>query len=98
MRFRTALAVTVLGLAAWGVLHAQKPFKEYPAIEYENFALPPDWKNQTEWTRARLRYPDITGYPSNAFGGRFSFAGYWNARNSKEGGFVASGCSVLQFR
>jgi len=77
MRFRTALAVTVLGLAAWGVVRAQKPFREYPAIEYENFALPPDWKTPTEWTRARLRYPDITGYPSNAFGGRFSFAGYW---------------------
>jgi hypothetical protein len=77
MRFRTALAVTVLGLAAWGVVRAQKPFREYPAIEYENFALPSDWKTPTEWTRARLRYPDITGYPNNAFGGRFSFAGYW---------------------
>jgi hypothetical protein len=77
MRFRTALAVAVLGLAAWGILRAQKPFKEYPAIEYSDFPLPSDWKNQTEWTRARLRYPDITGYPNNSFGGRFSFAGYW---------------------
>jgi hypothetical protein len=77
MRFRTALAVIVLGLAAWGVLHAQKAFREYPAIEYNDFPLPPDWKTPAEWTRARLRYPDITGYPRNAFGGRFSFAGYW---------------------
>jgi hypothetical protein len=77
MRFRTALAVSVLGLAAWGILRAQKPFREYPAIEYVDFALPKDWKTQTDWTRARLRYPDITGYPGNAFGGRFSFAGYW---------------------
>ena len=41
MRFFTALLVGLLGLAAWSVLDAQKPFKEWPAIEYENFRFPP---------------------------------------------------------
>jgi hypothetical protein len=54
MRLRFALS---LGLAA--ILLAQRPFKEYPGMEYENFPLPPDWDRKTEWTRARLRYPGI---------------------------------------
>jgi hypothetical protein len=38
----------------------QRPqFKEWPGIEYDNFQLPPDYKQPAEWTRARLRYPDI---------------------------------------
>ena len=61
MRFRTALAVGILGLAAWSVLRAQKPFKEWPAIEYTDFPLPTDFQDKHEWTRARLRYPDIYG-------------------------------------
>jgi hypothetical protein len=80
MRLRTGLAVVLLGLAAWGVLLAQKPFKEYPAIEYANFPLPRDWQKNSEWTRARLRYPDITGYPNNSysnFGFPGGFPGYW---------------------
>ncbi|HLJ13243.1 MAG TPA: DUF4159 domain-containing protein [Bryobacteraceae bacterium] len=79
MRFRIALGVIFLGLAAWGVLLAQRPFKEYPAIEYENFPIPPNANQKTEWTRARLRYPDITGYPNRLLelrDGR-SFPGYW---------------------
>ena len=81
MRFRVIFAFSFVAiLSAWGVLHAQKPFKEYPAIEYENFPLPPDWNQKSEWVRARLRYPDIYGYPDRP---RFvnrdgsPFAGYW---------------------
>jgi len=80
MGFRTALAAGLMGLAVLGMLWAQKPFKEWPAIEYENFPIPPDANRPSEWTRARLRYPDITGYPRNSFGGfgRFGgFPGYW---------------------
>ncbi len=76
MRLRTILAVSFLGLAAWGVLQAQKPFKEYPAIEYENFPLPPDYQDTHDWTRARLRYPDVTGYGRFGFG-EYRFPGYW---------------------
>ena len=79
MRMRTILAIGLLSLSAWGVLHAQKPFKQYPAIEYEEFALPSDWNQPAEWTRARLRYPDIVGYPNRmlvGYDGR-PFPGYW---------------------
>ncbi|MGH7485477.1 MAG: DUF4159 domain-containing protein [bacterium] len=79
MRLRIALGASFLGLAVWGAMLAQKPFKAYPAIEYEDFPLPPGWDTKTEWTRARLRYPDITGYPNLALrlrDGR-AFPGYW---------------------
>jgi hypothetical protein len=75
MRLRTALAVGILGLAAWGVLRAQKPFKEWPAIEYEGFELPGDYQDRHEWTRARLRYSDITGYPTHSY--YRNFPGFW---------------------
>jgi hypothetical protein len=77
MRFRTALAIALTGLAALGVLWGQKPFREWPAIEYENFPIPPDANRPAEWTRARLRYPDITGYSLLGGGRYFNFAGYW---------------------
>jgi hypothetical protein len=67
-------------LSAWGVLRAQKPFKEYPAIEYNDFPRPPDWEQKAEWVRARLRYPDIFGYPDHVRIGMrdgSSFPGYW---------------------
>jgi hypothetical protein len=80
MRLPTAaLVAAALVLCTWGVLRAQKPFREWPAIEYENFPLPDDYQQKTEWTRARLRYPDIYGYPNRHLlyeGGR-EFPGYW---------------------
>jgi len=76
MRIRTAIVIVSGLLAAWAVLQAQKPFQEYPAIEYGNFPLPPDYKTPHDWTRARLRYPDITGY-GRGFGIELRFAGYW---------------------
>src|SRR5947209_4167878 len=59
MRLRSALMLLATGFATWGVSRAQRPFQEYPGVEYENFPLPPDWKETTEWTRARLRYPSF---------------------------------------
>src|ERR1700733_6054666 len=46
-------------LGLLGVLYAQRPFKQYQAAEYEDFPLPSDWNQKTEWTRARLRYPSV---------------------------------------
>ena len=81
MRLRTAFTLVSLALAsAWGMLRAQRPFREYPAIEYTNFPLPHDWNQKTEWVRARLRYPDIYGYPHhNRYRMRDGspFPGYW---------------------
>jgi len=68
-----------MGLAVWGVLEAQKPFQAYPALEYVDFPLPTDWNQKTEWTRARLRYPDIYGWPYRRFrlGDGRDYPGYW---------------------
>ena len=79
MRLQTVLLVALLGGAAGSLVIAQKPFKEYPAIEYTNFPLPPDWNQKAEWTRARLRYPDIYGYPEAMLVYRDGtpFPGYW---------------------
>lgn len=45
-----------------GLIYAQKPFKQYPAIEYYNFPLPPDYQQKTEWVFGRLIYPAIVDY------------------------------------
>jgi hypothetical protein len=71
MHARTSLVVGCLGLISiLGVLRAQKPFKAYPAVEYEEgdprVPLPKDWNQPAEWVRARLRYPDIYGYPDRS--------------------------------
>ncbi len=39
----------------------QRPFREYPGREYENFPIPPDWQEKTEWAFARLMYPTMPG-------------------------------------
>ena len=38
-------------------LFAQNPFRQFPAWEYYNFPLPPDYTVPGEWTFARLMYP-----------------------------------------
>ena len=55
MRFRSAVLLIAAALGVLGVLHAQRPFKQYQAQEYENFPLPDGWNQKTEWTRARLQ-------------------------------------------
>lgn len=81
MRPPTVFLVGAMGLlSVLGVLRAQRPFKEYPAIEYNHFPIPPDSSRNAEWVRARLRYPDIWGYPDHS---RYRmqdgspFPGYW---------------------
>jgi hypothetical protein len=79
MRVRFYIALGILILAAGGVMLAQKPFREWPAIEYSDFPLPPDYQQPAEWTRARLRYPDIYGYPQAmlAYNDGSPYPGYW---------------------
>lgn len=53
------MGIAVL-LGGWGLLLAQKPFKQYNiTIEHNNFPLPPDWDKPTEWVFARLKYRDM---------------------------------------
>jgi hypothetical protein len=59
MRLRSIFFLALAGFGTWGALHAQRPFQDYPGVEYENFPLPPDYQEKTEWTRARLRYPSF---------------------------------------
>ena len=61
MRLCAALLAVLAGFGAWSVLRAQKPFREYPGVEYENFPLPDDYTEKTEFTRARLKYDSARG-------------------------------------
>lgn len=69
MRPRIVVSIVVLILSILGTIYAQKPFREYQATEYENFPLPADYQEKTEFSRARLKCPDIYGQ----FGGRGRF-------------------------
>src|SRR5580700_2437824 len=61
-----ALIFAVLVL---GALYAQRPFREYPSVEYgESIPLPPDWQHPGEWAFARLMYPPG---PNDGYRGRF---------------------------
>jgi hypothetical protein len=41
-----------------GALYAfQRPFKQYPGVEYFSFELTPDWQEKGEWAFARLMFP-----------------------------------------
>src|SRR5712691_8356467 len=64
-----AVATALLG----SVLAFQQPFREYPAVEYNNFPLPQDYQEKTEWAFARLMYPPA---PTARYARRRS-AGSW---------------------
>jgi hypothetical protein len=62
MRRRNWLFLLAAGFTLIGLIYAQKPFREYPAIEYYKFPLPPDYQEKTEWAFGRLIYPAIVSY------------------------------------
>jgi hypothetical protein len=57
MRFRNLLALGAAVLLLIGIVCAQRPFREYPGVEYDDFPLPSDYQEKTEWVFARLMYP-----------------------------------------
>ena len=65
-------------------LFAQKPWREYPAFEYNNFPIPPDYQEQTEWVFARLMYPNAANVRGGR-GGRFG-GGFGGVRDWTQGG------------
>ena len=71
MRLRSLLmlgfGVSILICAVYG----QRPFRQYPAFEYYDFPLPPDWREPGEWVFGRLMYPPFTG---------FGYGGGWRRR------------------
>ena len=56
-RWRIPILLAAAGMALIVVAFGQKPFREYPGWEYDNFPKPPDWQVPGEWTFARLMYP-----------------------------------------
>jgi hypothetical protein len=79
MNLRRALWRVGCGLACFGVLFAfQRPFREFPGVEYQvgDIPLPPDYKEHTEWTFARLMFPPG---PLNGYAGRDAD---WHSGNS----------------
>jgi len=56
-RARIAIVAAAGLFTLFTTLHAQKPFREYPAIEYSDFPLPADYEEPSEFVFARLMYP-----------------------------------------
>ena len=61
------LAVSLLAFLA-AVFAVQRPFREYPGIEYNDFPLPPDYQEKAEWAFARVMYPSIPGARFSGYG------------------------------
>jgi hypothetical protein len=52
---RRALALLVVAI---GVMYAlQRPFRQFPGVEYDRMELPKDWNQPAEFVFARLMYP-----------------------------------------
>jgi hypothetical protein len=54
---RTLAAAVGCAALACSLYAFQQEFRQYPAWEYNDFPLPPDWKVKGEWVFARLMYP-----------------------------------------
>ena len=72
----TLFGVSMLMYAVYG----QKPFRQYPGWEYDDFPLPEDWKTPGEWTFARLMYPPAGG--GGGYGWRRRSGGDWRQGGS----------------
>ncbi|MGD0778024.1 MAG: DUF4159 domain-containing protein [Candidatus Solibacter sp.] len=68
MEFRKALRGAACGLLCLSALCAfQRPFRQFPGVEYYSFELTPDWQEKTEFAFARLMFPPG---PLNGYRGR----------------------------
>jgi len=69
----TTLRRLTFGLSLITAVYAfQLPFRQFPGVEYEGFALTPDWQEKTEFAFARLMFP-----PGENDGYRGRFDGDW---------------------
>jgi len=68
-----------VGVIVGSAFAFQLPFREYPGVEYNDFALPPDYQEQTEWVFARLMYPPA---PGARFARRYRGSQDWTHGNS----------------
>src|SRR4051794_7013806 len=68
MEFRKAARWAASGVFCLGVVYAfQRPFRQFPGVEYFSFELTPDWQEKTEFAFARLMFPPG---PLNGYRGR----------------------------
>ncbi len=78
MALRKTLWLATAGLTFLSALSAfqnfKKPWREFPAFEYNNFPVPPDYQEKTEFVFARLMYPNAAF--ARGFGRRFG-GGDW---------------------
>jgi Domain of unknown function (DUF4159) len=65
LAFAAALCLVGIALAA----SPPKPFRQYAAVEYYDFPLPPDYLVPAEWTFARLMYPPLGWRSDWEYGG-----------------------------
>ncbi len=74
-------------LLAAGILFAVEQqhvhtWREFPAFEYNNFPIPPDYQEKTEWVFGRLMYPNMDGVHARGgrgfYGRRGRFAVDWH--------------------
>src|SRR5579864_8484605 len=74
------LAGAFLSFAAVTEVHL--PFREYPGVEYNDFPLPRDFQEQTEWAFARLMYPPAPTARFDRSGSRFGGSGWIHGNSS----------------
>jgi Domain of unknown function (DUF4159) len=69
-RLRWLGCALLLAGGLYGVTYAQRPFRQYPSVEYgwNEIPLPPDYNKPAEWVFARLMYPSG---PLDGYRGRF---------------------------
>jgi hypothetical protein len=73
IRLRRAGAIIFGTLALFSAVYAiQRPFREYPGVEYDKYPLPRDFRDNGEWTFGRLMYPPV----GRIYGG-FELYGNW---------------------
>jgi Domain of unknown function (DUF4159) len=69
MSFRKLLVRSACGcFGLLGLYALQLPFRQFHGVEYDEFALPQDWKEPGEWAFARLMFPPG---PNDGYRGRF---------------------------
>ncbi len=64
MRLRTVVFIIFAYVATWGIVNAQKPWKDYTDLfetEYHEgqIPIPPDYREPHDFTRARLKYTKV---------------------------------------
>ena len=81
MTWRRFAGWMAAGVAFLGVGYAfqehQHTWREYPAFEYNDFPIPPDYQEKTEWTFGRLMYPNSARIMRGGRGFRGGMGGDW---------------------